>query len=159
MQRSKKSKRIVIALVLLLFCVILGITIFYHSQPQLVTGDQRDLQQITVVERYPGEGGGSEGEPRSITTITDQQTMNAIYNELQRAWPKKETGGESFYTMVSPRYELTLHYSNKTDEVSVFYRGTVRYLGHLDGFTVSTMTRAARIMALLESALYSLTPP
>ena len=151
-RQSKKRKRIIIIIASLLFCLILGIVGFFLLQLQLVTGNKKDLQQIVIVERYPGEGGGREGEPKSITTITDQKTMNTIYDELRHAFPIIETRGESFYTMVTPRYELNIHYSDKVDVVSVFFAGASRYLGRPDWFTVSR-TKVERITETLESII------
>jgi len=148
MQHLKKKVLLVIIVVTVF---ILFTVVFYCLQPQLTTGTKKDIQSIVIVERYPGEGGGKEGEPKSITTITDYKTMNDIYNKLKCARPIKETIGERFYTMVSPRYEISIHYSDHTDEIMVYLAGAVRYLERADrGITVSNSIQAKRIITFLE---------
>ena len=105
---STKKKKWLIAFSILLACSITCAFSFFTFQPQLVTGKKADLLQIVIKERFPGEGGGREGEPKSKVVISDIKTLYAIYSLPQRARPIKETRGEMFYTMVNPRYELTL---------------------------------------------------
>jgi len=148
MQKMNFWKRFAIKAILILSCIFVLIAAFYSVQPQLVTGAKRNLLEIIIEERYPGEGGGIA--LKSITSITDRKTMNAIYNELWSALPVTETTGEKFYTMGAPLYKLTLNYSNKTDEVRVYPSGAVRFLGRPDYFTVSSSAKAERIISLLE---------
>jgi hypothetical protein len=147
--------KIILTIVILLIVVVLlsSYVAFYCLQPQLVSGKRGDLQQIFIIERYPGEGGGREGEPKSIITITDKKTMNAIYNELWRTFPIQERIDCSFYSMVSPRYELSIYYSDKTDEVSVYLAGATRRLERFGWITVSSIASARRITALLEEII------
>jgi len=153
MQGTKRTKKVVFIALLFLLLVFVGIALFYVLQPQLVTGGRDDLQQIVIVERYPGEGGGAEGAPRSIVTITDRETVHTIFDELRRTWPISETRGESFYTMATPRYELRLYYSDEVDEVRVWTAGAARWLGQPDRFTVSNRASAERIILFLDSVI------
>jgi len=148
--KSFMEKKWIIVMSIIMAGFICGVIGFYCLQPKLVTGKKAELHQVVIVERYPGEGGGREGEPKSITTITDRRIMNSIYDELRRVWPIKETRGERFYTMASPQYELTIYYTDNTDEVHIYTAGAVRYLGRPDWFTVSSRTNAERIITFLD---------
>ena len=159
MKMCSGKKKWIIAMGLLLVGIICGIIGFYGLQPQLVTGKRAELQQVIIVERYPGEGGGSEGEPKLITTITDKRTMDDIYDELRQIRPKKETTGERFYTMVSPLYELKIYYTDNLDEVNIYTAGAVRYLGRPDWFTVSNKESAERVITFLDSIVVKNTLP
>jgi hypothetical protein len=117
----------------------------------LVTGERSALQSIVIVECYPQEGGGKDGNPQSTTTITDKETMCTIYNELERVLAAKERKDEAFYTMLDPRYELTLYYSDKTDVVLLYNQGAVRHMGYW--YAVSKNTGSAPIMELLPTII------
>jgi len=127
-------------------------TIIADDAFKLITGEKADLQQIVILERFPGEGGGAEGDPKSITTVTERETMHAIYDELQRAQKTAmEMMGEPFYHMVSPHYELSIHFSENTDAVYVFNIAAVRFpWGYPD---VSCQASANSIKALLETII------
>jgi hypothetical protein len=151
MKMYSKKKKWIVAVSVLLAGIICGVIGFFCLQPQLITGKKTDLQQVVIVERYPVESGGKEGEPKSTTTITDERTMYAIYDELKQVWPIKETRGERYYTMGNPLYELMICYTDDIDEVSVYTVGAVRYLGKPDWFTVSNKASAERVIELLDS--------
>jgi len=153
----KSKKRTIIGVIFLvclfLLCIFAGITIFYRLQPKLVTGEIDSLQKIVIIEHYPGEGGGREGEPKSITTINDKETMYVIYKVLSDTVSIKRRHEETYYTMVTPRYVIELYYDDETEEISVFNAGAVRWLGQPGHFTVTGQRSAESISQFIASII------
>ena len=139
-------KKAIIIICILLACTIFIATVFLRIQPQLVTGNKLELQQIVITDYGPGE---SE-TVRSIITIDDQEKMFDLYESFKRSITKKSYEMETIYSMIAPHYKVVFQYLDSEDEVLVYSREAGRYLGMPDWYAVC---KSSRIVKTIESLL------
>ncbi|MCL2694187.1 MAG: hypothetical protein FWE60_03680 [Oscillospiraceae bacterium] len=142
-----KRKKIVIIISTLIFVILISVFAYFLFQPQLVTGNKKDLTQIVIIE-FP-----HCAERAKTYTITEQTEMYTIYSVFRYARPIARRAYPAAITSQDARYQFTFHYSDRVDEVFVFRSVTARHLGRPDTFTESRRLNSEQVTELLDSLL------